>query len=35
MTKHYCDICGKEVMYTNTRKLCISANGYWKKSKGF
>ena len=35
MTKQYCDICGKEVMHTNVRRLCISANGYWKNQKDF
>lgn len=35
MTKQYCDICGKEVMHTNVRRLCISANSYWKNQKDF
>lgn len=35
MTKHFCDICGREIDTVKSKLILISFDGFYKKMIGF
>ena len=35
MTKHFCDICGREIDTVKSKPILISFNGFYKNDKIF